>query len=176
MGVASGRKFWGALCAYTSTPYLNILATPLGVENYDVGYYMLSQPLCGPGRGSIIPGQSVQNHIYLWGVRAFSNHLFYYLEERGLLEPLNETHLFCLHFVYQPYINNALKVFADAWSFHPRTACNRTPLQLWIQGILENHGSGLTVTNELYTNTEFVITVITLSSITSSVYTTTSTL
>ena len=31
-----------------------------GVENYDVGYYMLSHPQRGPNPGSIIPGQFSQ--------------------------------------------------------------------------------------------------------------------
>ena len=132
-----------------------------GVENYDVGYYMLGHPLRGTGHGSIIPGKSVHNQRIerFWrdlfvGCTCVFYHLFYYLEERGLLNPLDEVHLFCLHFVYQVYINNAMKVFVDAWSSHPvRTAHGQTPEQLWIRGMIENHTSGLTVTEELYGDT-----------------------
>ena len=35
MGVASCRKFSGALCARTSTPFLHILATPLVAKYKD---------------------------------------------------------------------------------------------------------------------------------------------
>lgn len=56
-----------------------------GVENYDLGYYMLSHPQRGPNRGSIIPGQSVHNqHVErFWrdlfiGCTCVFYHLFYH--------------------------------------------------------------------------------------------------
>ena len=117
-----------------------------GTENYDVGYNMLSHPLRGPDCGSIIPGRSVHNQrIERWwrdlfvGCTCIFYHLFYFMEEVGLLDPLNEVHLFGLHFVYEKYINNAINLFVDAWSTHPlRTERNRSPIQLWIEGIMAN--------------------------------------
>ena len=131
-----------------------------GVENYDIGYYMLSHPLRGPNRGSIIPGQSVHNQRIerFWrdlfvGCTCVFYHLFYFMEEIGILQPLNEINLFCLHFVYKPYINYSIKLFIDAWSSHPlRTARNRSPLQLWIEGMMMNAYSGLTATDELFSS------------------------
>ena len=61
------------------------------------------------------------------------------MEEVDLLDPLNEVHLFCLHFVYEKHINNAINLFVDAWSTHPlRTERNRSPIQLWIEGMMAN--------------------------------------
>lgn len=75
------------------------------------------------------------------------------MEEIGLLDPLNEAHLFCLHFVYETYINFALKRFVDAWSTHPlRTERNMSPIQLWIGGTMASLNSA----EELRHCTEFV--------------------
>ena len=57
----------------------------------------------------------------------------------GLLEPTNDTPLFCLHYVFLPRINKHLEMFRDAYArHHIRTARNRTPLQLWIEGHLQH--------------------------------------
>ena len=80
------------------------------------------------------------------------------MEEIGILDPLNEVHLFCLHFVNKPYINYTIKLFIDAWSAHPlRTERNRSPTQLWVEGMMMNATSGLTVTEELYGNTSVYV-------------------
>lgn len=78
-------------------------------------------------------------------------HLFYYLEDNLLLDSTSPIDLFCLHVVYQPYINHCIGVFVDAWNNHPLTTeGNKSPSQLWIQGLLLNSRSGHTVTEELY--------------------------
>ena len=77
--------------------------------------------------------------------------LFYHMEDTGFLDPLNPQDLFCLHFVYKPYINHAIKTFVDAWCSHPmRSVGGITPTQLWIQGMLSSAHSGNIVTEELY--------------------------
>jgi len=63
--------------------------------------------------------------------------LFYYLEHHDLLDSLNELHLWALQFVYIPRINRSLKEFISSWNNHPiRTACHKTPQQLFTAGIL----------------------------------------
>ena len=58
------------------------------------------------------------------------------MEAINVLDPTNETHLFCLHFVYLPRINNHLHQWKGAWIQLPlRTAGNLSPLQLWMEGM-----------------------------------------
>ena len=129
-----------------------------GTENYGVGYLMLNHPHRGPGRGSIIPGRSVHNQRVerFWrdlfsGCISVFYHLFYHMEDTGLVNPADDMDLFCLHFVYMPYINHEIKIFTEAWCSHAMSSNgNRSPNQLWIEGMLNNSTSGLRVTQELY--------------------------
>ena len=58
------------------------------------------------------------------------------MEESGLLDPSNETDIFCLHHVYLARINKQLERFKSGWNNHClRIEQNLTPLQLWARGI-----------------------------------------
>ena len=75
-----------------------------GMENFKVAQFMLHR---GTGRGSIITGSSVHNFrverahrdVYS-GVLCFFDRTFTRLEDNQLLDPLNELHLFALHYMY----------------------------------------------------------------------------
>ena len=90
--------------------------------NTQVAEYML---LHGRKRNPMITGSSVHNQRIerLWRdtyrcVIAVFYQMFYYLEEREMLDPVNELDLFCLHSVYKDKINDALKSFVDGWNSH----------------------------------------------------------
>ena len=61
-----------------------------------------------------------------------------YLEEEELLDPLNDTDLFCVHLAILPEVNHCLRGFMESWNHHSlSTEHNMTPEQLFTIGMLQ---------------------------------------
>ena len=66
--------------------------------------------------GSSVHNQRVERHNRAANEQELSvfREELYQLETEGLLDPLNETDLFCLHYVYLPRINRSISEFTAA--------------------------------------------------------------
>lgn len=128
-----------------------------GTENRLVALYMLRNR--GIDRSSIITGASTHNQRIerLWYdmhrcITVLYYRLFYFMEQQGILDPLDNLQVFCLHYIYLPRINRTLEMFREGWNSHGiRTAGHHSPHQLFTQGVLSLHASGLTALDFLDT-------------------------
>ena len=98
--------------------------TDKGRENTEIAWFMLNNR--GPDRGSHIAGRSVHNQRTerLWrdvftGCTSSFYDVFNRMEAQNILDPDNELHLFCLHFVILPRINQSLETFMHAFNQAP---------------------------------------------------------
>ena len=92
-----------------------------GLENVLIADYMIEKR--GAARCRMITGKSTHNQRIerLWSdvfTGVLSYKLFYFLEDEGVLDPLNTTFIAALHYVFLQSINEKLKLWMAAWSNH----------------------------------------------------------
>ena len=113
-----------------------------GGENVGVWRYMI---LNHNDYSCVFTGSSVHNERIerLWRdvhkciVSIFAD-TFMSLERDGVLDPLNEVDLFCLHYIFLPRINKIVLEFQESWNHHALSSeGNMTPYQLLFEGL--NH-------------------------------------
>lgn len=114
-----------------------------GLENTAIADFMIANR--GIGRGSMLTGKSVHNQRIerLWrdvytGVLALFYKLFYYMEDDGILDPLDDLQIAALHYTYIPFINQKLKIWQDAWAGHRMRTTKSSPKALWTSGHIQN--------------------------------------
>ena len=67
------------------------------------------------------------------------------MEDEGILDILDDVHLYSLHYVFIPRINRSLDEFIQQMNNHPISSENNlSPLQMWEKGMLDNMHSGNT--------------------------------
>lgn len=120
------------------------IRTDHGLENVYAARYMLQHR--GTGRGSVLTGRSVHNvrverlHRDAYsGVLCHYASLFSHMENQGILNADSEEHLFVLHQVFLPRINQSLNEFVNQCNSHPvSSAQNQSPEQMFISGALNS--------------------------------------
>ena len=64
--------------------------------------------------------------------------VFYIIDDKGTLGPLNQLFLELLHYVYLKLVKKRLNVWQEAWSKHRIRTTKMLPLHLWFWGQLQN--------------------------------------
>ena len=68
-----------------------------------------------------------------------------------VVDPANDLDIWLAHLVFLPCINRDLRLFRGQWNNHGlSTEHGRSPRQLFVLGMLQNHGSTLTAVRDVF--------------------------
>ncbi|XP_069131960.1 uncharacterized protein [Argopecten irradians] len=126
-----------------------------GGENVQVALFM---NLMREGENGCLTGHSQHNQRVEWLWRDVHKDViehfcrtFYELEDEKVLDPDNPIHITAIHLVYLPEINSALDRMRTAWNNHRlRTERNRSPNQIWFEGMTDERSLDHTPVREIY--------------------------
>lgn len=131
-----------------------------GGENVAVWKYMIAAH--NHDYSCVLTGSSVHNQRVerLWrdvhtSVVSTFTAFFKQLESDGLLDPLNEVDLYCLHFVFLPCVEKCVTEFKESGNHHSLSSeGNMTPYQLFFLGVHHNiaHNAANVVTLDVDTS------------------------
>lgn len=133
--------------------------TDCGGENVDVWRYMLSTNQSDPS--CVITGSSTHNVRVerMWrdmcrSVSSSFSTTFADIESEGVLDPLNDVDMFCLHYIYLPRINRSLQGFKESWNRHSMsTEGNMSPYQMFFEGLSAIQTDSSSAVNSPHMNT-----------------------
>ena len=116
--------------------------------------------LRGRDHNAAIRGSSVHNQRIerLWrdmwnGATNVFYRLFYFMEDRSILNCDDPHHLWALHYVFIPRINVALVNFQEQWNNHGiRTERYLSPKQLFVSRALDLFSSSFTAIQDIFQN------------------------
>ncbi|XP_027017169.2 uncharacterized protein LOC113652376 [Tachysurus fulvidraco] len=126
------------------------------VENLQVAFFI--NLLHGIEHHSFITGELVHNQrikhlwrdVFLHVLQSFYS-MFHTLEDSHLLDPINDIHKLSPQIVFLPEIQKSLERFREVWNNHAlRTENNRTPIQIWTEGMLLNIAMDSTALNNVF--------------------------
>ena len=91
----------------------------------------------GINRGCTVTGKST-HFRRIEGVQAIYYQLFYSIEGKGLLDPLDELRVVALYHVYWAKTQEKLDIWSKPWSHRGMGTTKSSPIRLWVSGWLPN--------------------------------------